>query len=550
LTPSWIELLFPDHRPLVYGSALAGRQYATQWTLYRGVGSDRLHEIEFLLEIDPSAAGSGGALLHQRMRLWTTDTLDPVCYIMEAMGARTTLDFEHDAVNVELPDHSRQTVPRSGALFVMDGNLPGHLALVYAGLAVRGLIDSAASLRVPLFLAPQLVTVPYEIVPMDEAEFAAGRWHRTSHNSEVLLDTRGMMREARTPKLSHNTWLEESGPSVPAWPDDLTPDAPRLAYVPPQHTSFRLEDISIPGPVTPIGGTLSIPRGSGPFPGVLFLSGSGMHDRHGIAGEIDIGTHEIMDNFAEHGFVGLRFDTRGAGTTRLGSDFLDRGLVSDIADAQACLACLRARAETAGRPLFLIGHSQGGTIALAIASGKETRGLVSGVVLMATAGRDLADVIADQLTEQGDVIGLAPEQVAQQIKDFRCAVRLARSDLPWEPGKIPDFVLAMFRTRTWLQEVLQLHTTELITDVQSPVLVCQGTKDFQISAARDAEPLVAAARAAGVDCSYALFSDLDHLFKRCVGRSTLATYFDRRPVSPAFLDRVRSFLAEGARVSG
>ena len=27
-----------------------------------------------------------------------------------------------------------------------------------------------------------------------------------------------------------------------------------------------------------------------------------------------------MDDLAEHGFLGLRFDTRGAGSTRLGAD--------------------------------------------------------------------------------------------------------------------------------------------------------------------------------------------------------------------------------------
>jgi pimeloyl-ACP methyl ester carboxylesterase len=548
LSPPWTILLFPGARPLVYVSSLAGKKCASQWSIYHGVGEDGLHEIEFLAEIDPAASGAGGSLIRQRSRLWCTDTVEPVRYTTQAQGTRLALHFAPDSVNVELPDGSVQSVARDGAAFLIDGNIPGQAALVYAACADRLLSQQAARLR--LFLASQLVTAPCEISLDHGLCSSSGRWYRTSHREEILLDADGLMCEARIPHLGSDCKLESSGPPLPDWPEDLAPAAPPLRYAPAKTARFRLEDVSIAGPVTPIGAALTGPDETAPLAGVLFLSGSGTHDRHGICGEIDIGTHEIMDSLAEQGFLGLRFDTRGAGTTRLGADALDRGLTSDIADARACFTFLRERSELAGRPLFLVGHSQGGMEALALANDHDVAASLAGVVLMATPGRDLDVLLADQVVTHGEEIGFSREQIGRQLDDLREATRLVRSGRPWQPGEIPDYLLAVFRTRTWYEEMLRCRTPDLIARVRCPVLVCQGGKDFQISPTLDAEALVAAARNAGVECDYALFPELDHLFKPSSARSTLAEYYEPRAVDPAFIAGLAAWLTQRVSVIG
>ncbi|MGH6671534.1 MAG: alpha/beta hydrolase family protein [Xanthobacteraceae bacterium] len=554
MSAAWTTHLFPGGVPLVYTMSLAGKPSTTQWTIYRGIGTDGLHEIEFLAEIDPAAWGGGGALIRQRSRLWCTDGLDPVRYTSEAQSTRLTLQFARDVVKIELPDDTAQTIARDSAEFIVDGNLPGQAALFYAELANRGSLRQPVSVR--LFLVPQLVTVPSEIAPSEIAlgkipaakdpSASSGLWYRTSHREDVLLDPQGRMLDVRIPHLGSECSLRRPGPSPPNWPEDLR--SPSLTYAPPQTAQFSIEDVSIAGPVTPIGATLTIPRAIDPVGGVLFLSGSGTHDRHGISGEIDLGTHEIMDDLADHGFVGLRFDTRGAGSTRLGSDMLDRGLTSDIADARACLAFLRQRPEVAGRPLFLIGHSQGGMEALALANKKDVAPWLAGIVLMAAPGRTIDEVLADQIVAQGETIGFTQEQIGRQLEDLKQATRLVRSGRPWRPGEIPDWLLALFRTRTWYQEMLSCDTRMLIAGVTCPALACQGGTDFQVSPTRDAEVLVAAARSGNVDCGYAFFPGLDHLFKRSIGRSTLAEYYQPRPVDGAFLSRLRAWLDERAGV--
>lgn len=548
MSAAWQSELFSGGIPLVYTVWLAGKRCTTQWTIYRGIGADGLHEIEFLAEINPTAWGGGGSLIRQRGHLWCTDAVGPVRYTSHAQNTRLTLVFTRDLVTIELPDGSAQMVARDGAEFLVDGNLPGQAALFYAELASRKALQRPKTVR--LYLVPQLVTVPSEIVrsetlAADDPPAGGGLWYRTSHREDILLDAHGRMLEVRIAHLGSECRLETPGPPPPHWPEDLrTGDQP---YTPSPTVHFHLEDVSIEGPVTPIGATLTIPNKI--KAGVLFLSGSGTHDRHGICGEIDLGTHEIMDGLADHGFAGLRFDTRGAGTTRLGSDTLDRGLASDIADALACLDFLRARPEVAGRPLFLIGHSQGGMEALALANKQDAAAWLAGVVLLAAPGRTLDQVLADQIVAQGQTIGFTAEQIGRQLEDLKQATELVRSGRPWRPGEIPDWLLALFRTRTWYQQMLGCDTRKLIAGVRCPVLVCQGGKDFQVSPTRDAEALVAAARSGGVHCGYAFFPELDHLFKRSAGRSTLAEYYQSRPVDRAFLDHLLGWLDERSGVT-
>ena len=527
--------------PMVYTSTLAGRLHSTQWMLDRGVCGDGLQDYEFLTESHPAATGSGGAIIRQRSRLRCDADGRPVRYVSDISGVRTEFDLDHETVRVRLPDGSSSTIPRGGADFLIDSNIPGQLALLFASLWHSGALNAAARIRRSLFLTGQLTTVPCEIWPADNPDDNGLMFFKTSHHEEIRLDATGLVRDIRVPHVGFIATLEEAPAPPPDWPVDLTPDRPRLVYAQAKGTAFTLEDVTIAGPVVPIGATLSIPPGRGPFPGVLFVGGSGAHDRHGMAGEIDIGSHEVMDGLAAAGFAGLRFDTRGAGATALGADALDRGIASDIADARACLQFLRGRAETRGQPLFLIGHSQGGTEVLALATETITRHTVSGVVLMATIGRDLDEVMYDQIAAQGRELGYAPEQVSSQIETLREAITLAKADTLWQPGHIPDHVLAMFRTATWLREFLSYRAQDLIARLTCPVLICQGGKDFQVSAERDAPRLVSAARMAGVDCTYALFPDLDHLFKR-TDHSTLAQYSEARPVDREFITAVRDWL--------
>ena len=536
-----LDLLFPGGRPLAYAAEFNGQPYATQWTVYRGLGPGGLHELEFFLEMDAKVFQLGTGLLRQRSVLLADDRFSPIRYESYSSAGRVVLDIGRETVEATLPDGSKHTVARGGAEGVVEANMSGQQALA---LALAGPSLFTGETRLSIFILNQLVASPYRLTPADDLPGRDGaRWLRSSFQEELLVRDDGLLLEGHIPAQGITGRLIEEPPPVPQWSAAELQTVDPIVYVPPDDAAFAALDLTIDGPVVPIGGTLTVPAGDGPFPAVLFLSGSGTHDRHGIAGEIDIGTHEVIDFLAENGFVGLRTDTRGAGTTRLGPDSLEFGLDAIIADSEAALDALRARPEVDATRVFLIGHSQGGQVALALAA----RHPVAGVVLMAAIGRGIDEILEEQTRAQGERLGSSADQVAQQLDQLREYVDVVRSGRPFEADQVPDYLLAGVRNRTWFDGHLRYIGAELITRVPCPVMNGQGGQDFQVSPVKDAERLRDAAQAAGVDASFQLFPALDHLFKPVEGVSEMKQYFDRsRHVDPGFLAALRGWLTARA----
>jgi pimeloyl-ACP methyl ester carboxylesterase len=533
MIPDGLGPIFEDG-VLVYSCWIAGRRYGTQWTSWTAASSDAGVVLDLLLEIDPAAAGTGGPLVMQRCRLITDSRLRPRSYVSESGNGTTKLSFGDDEVDVELRDGSTQKVPRGRAEFAFDRAMPGMIAAMIAELAHRGAL--AAPVAIELFDVSQFVPVPYKISP------GAGATLLTSHREALELDG-PLMRHYKLEVQGLEARLERPAPALPDWAKAPVLANPVRSYAPPAKRSFRLDDVRIPGPQTDIGATLTIPRR--PIARVLFIGGSGTHDRHGISGAIDIGTHVIVDALAEAGVLGLRFDTRGAGNTSLGPDALELGLDSTIDDARACLAFLRDHPEGRELPLFLIGHSEGGIVAMVLAAPPSD---CAGVVLMATPGRRIDEIVADQLAFQSTRNGLTPEQSEARQTELRELFRLIEADLPWVEGQVPDYLLPALRTRHWLKQYLARSPTALISALRCPVLICQGRKDFQVSAERDSPRLLEAARSAGLDVTYRVFSDLDHLFKHSPGDSTVQAYFDAsRAIDREFLDTLTDWLQRQSR---
>lgn len=537
MTSSWRQTIF-KRGPLVYSCWLAGRLYGRQWTTCAEGPPEAPLVFDLLLEIDPVAVGMGGKLLKRRCRLTTDRALIPLRFVSETSNGATTLAFEGERVQIALWDGSKLSVPRGASTFALDKSLPGLLAIMLAELVHRGAIGAPVALEV--FDVAQYAPVPYQITPGAEGTL------QTSHRETLSLDGPRLLTYA-LPVQGVEARLEEPSPPKPDWATHPTLATTARTYTPPMARTFRLEDVRIPGRNVVIGATLTLP--DKPFARAMFLGGSGTHDRHGIAGVLDIGTHTVMDTLAEAGVIGLRFDTRGAGDTAIGDDALELGLAKSINDAGDCLAYFRDRREGHDLPPFLIGHSEGSLVAMTLAQrlGEDC----AGVVLMASPGRRIDEIIADQLTLQSTRNGLSEQQNASRLAELRELVRLVEEDRPWIQGQIPDYLFPALRSRRWLKQYLDRSPTALIAALRCPVLICQGEKDFQVSAERDAPRLLDAAKAAGVDVTYFSFAQLDHMFKPVAGESNVQSYYDLdRDVDQAFLLRLTDWIRQRCLARG
>ncbi|MDF1663537.1 MAG: alpha/beta hydrolase, partial [Planctomycetota bacterium] len=109
-----------------------------------------------------------------------------------------------------------------------------------------------------------------------------------------------------------------------------------------------------------LSGTLTIPKGKGPFPAVVLVSGSGPNDR-----DETLMMHKpflvLSDYLTRRGIAVLRYDDRGVykstgnHNTATSKDFAE--------DAVAAIHFLKTRGELNQKQLGIIGHSEGGMIA-------------------------------------------------------------------------------------------------------------------------------------------------------------------------------------------
>src|SRR4030095_276780 len=142
-------------------------------------------------------------------------------------------------------------------------------------------------------------------------------------------------------------------------------------------------------------GTLTSPDGRAATAGVLIVGGSGPIDRDGFS-RIAVSTPPIYrwwaEGLAAAGFTVFRYDKRFITHPSIEVASFDQE--AQIADALAALSALSAAREAAGHPIFIIGHSEGGTLAPVVAA---RAGAVTGVVLINSVVFPVEDVLVGQV---------------------------------------------------------------------------------------------------------------------------------------------------------
>ena len=165
-------------------------------------------------------------------------------------------------------------------------------------------------------------------------------------------------------------------------------------------------------------GTLSRPRvAAGPVPGVVLVHGSGAMDRDEAPFYV---FRDLAHRLSAEGFAVARYDKRGVGESRfLGED--ESVTREDLAaDARAWLDALAGLPEIDGDCLFLVGHSEGGYLVPAVATGDPR---VRGVVMIAGGVDPLFEVMKEQLQLLLGAHGLPPAQLEELARAQQATFR-------------------------------------------------------------------------------------------------------------------------------
>jgi dienelactone hydrolase len=268
----------------------------------------------------------------------------------------------------------------------------------------------------------------------------------------------------------------------------------RPDYRAPPGAPYTAEDVSIhSSDGFTLAGTLTRPAHHGRVPAVIVVTGSGLQDRDealpGVAGYRPF--RQIADTLGRRGIAVLRLDDRGYGASTGDGQHATTADFAD--DIRSALGYLRHREDIDPSRLGLIGHSEGGLVALMVAARDSA---LRAIVTLACAGQPLRAVLRSQ---QRYVVEHDP-RVAVTGRDS--ALRAASRAL--------DSAAARDR---WLSFAIDLDPLPIARRVRRPaVLLLQGETDRQV-APGDADRLAQALRVGGNhDVTVRLFPNTDHLF--------------------------------------
>lgn len=294
------------------------------------------------------------------------------------------------------------------------------------------------------------------------------------------------------------------------------------------------QEVMAPGPEGELSGTLIAPDGGKPV--VLIIPGSGPTDRDGnnSMGITSASYRLLAEEMQRIGIGTLRIDKRGL--------FGSAGAVSDpnnvtIADyAEDIGAWVDIAKEHTGREcVWLLGHSEGGLIALEAAQSAQSRQKFCGLLLVASVGRPLGVILREQLEANPANAPILPQAFAA-IEKLEAGERVGTASL--HPGLQGLFNPAV---QGFLIDMMARDPAQMIGAVDLPILIIAGGKDIQTPLA-DARALSAGQASADVS----IIEDMNHILKPVAGDTraqNLATYRDPAlPVHTRLVQAIEAFV--------
>jgi dienelactone hydrolase len=319
---------------------------------------------------------------------------------------------------------------------------------------------------------------------------------------------------------------------------------PRAAYKfePPPYAkadAFTEEAVTVGEGEWALPGTVTLPKGDGPFPAAVLVHGSGPNDRDETLGP-NKPFRDLAWGLASRGVAVLRYEKR---TREYGPKMLkikDQLTLKEevLDDALAAAALLRRHKGVDRKRVFLVGHSLG---ALAGPRLAESDPALAGVALLAAPSRRLEDVIVDQFTYifslNGDLSDKDKEELekikkqAEKVKDPKLTAETPSAELPL--GMSAAYWLA-------LREYDAPATAAKLT---VPVLILQGERDYQVTT-DDFEgwKKALASRKNAVLKSY---PKLNHLFMEGQGKARPAEYEKAGHVAEEVVSDLAEWIKKG-----
>ena len=270
------------------------------------------------------------------------------------------------------------------------------------------------------------------------------------------------------------------------FPLPLTLKAGKLAVKRPQTPvppfPYKEESVSFTNAGYTFNGTLTLPENyTKQTPVVLMVTGSGQQNR-----DEELFEHKpfavIADALARQGIASLRYDDRGWGDKSV--NFADFTTDDFRQDAAAALPLLRKRFNKVG----ILGHSEGGTIAMMLAAEGKTDFIVS-LAGMAISGKE---TLVMQNRQAMSSIGLPKDIVdsyCATISNILNEIAKGKKTSEITIDGVPDNLKPILKksleqaNSPYIRHFITVDASKQLSKIKCPVLALNGTKDTQVDCA-------------------------------------------------------------------
>jgi uncharacterized protein len=284
-----------------------------------------------------------------------------------------------------------------------------------------------------------------------------------------------------------------------------------------------------------LAGTLTIPAGKGPFPAVIMITGSGAQNRNE-----EIMGHKpflvIADYLSRNGIAVLRYDDRGAGKSQ--GNYAAATSADIATDAEAAFNFLRNNPKINPKSIGLIGHSEGGLIAIMIAASNHE---IAFIISLAGSGVTGQQIIIRQSEDISRLSAVPADIIKENTAILKKRFAILRKEK--DNKKAEKKILALYRenlekkktskentekavnylkatfgadTYTWLRYFIMTDPADLWKKVKCPVLALNGEKDTQVAANENLPAIQKALKSSGNKSVKAIkLPGLNHLFQHC-----------------------------------
>jgi uncharacterized protein len=302
---------------------------------------------------------------------------------------------------------------------------------------------------------------------------------------------------------------------------------------PAANDEFTSEEVTFQNGDITLGGTLTLPKtGAARHPVAIIISGSGSQDRDGSS---VLGLYKkIAERLSRSGVAVLRHDDRGVGKSLMPKKpTAYRDLIND---SKAAVQYLRSRKEIDADRVMLVGHSEGGTTAVVIASEDQK---IAGIILV--AGATLANL--DKLLLEQTMYQKALESSfnSQDRENYPPIVKWLLARIEEAKAGKPD--VAPNDLHEYLRQHLSLNMVETYKRVKCPVLILQGERDALVLPHHAVEAATVLAESGNKRVLLRIFPNLSHIFTP----SPLDTGIEaakKGEISPEFLDTIQKWARE------